>query len=248
MFSYDITLEFSEAIFGVEKEFELSHLETCEVCTGTGGKIGSKMRICSTCGGRGQVMRTEQTPFGLFSQVTLGFWFLCLCWFYLFFFSLFKICICILNQNHKNVMDVMNLWYIWYIPQVVTAKGIFLCLYCIIQLLAPYLLCKNSSMIVWVLCIDIRFLYVQIVVETGKSFLNTVGNALVKDVFVLRKILKLKFLLVLALEAFWGLLERETLGQEGRWFCFTFLISITLFMCKLDIASVYEIEMHERFI
>ncbi|KAG6669503.1 chaperone protein DnaJ isoform X1 [Carya illinoinensis] len=68
---YDITLDFSEAIFGVEKEFELSHLETCEVCAGTGAKIGSKMRICSTCGGRGQVMRTEQTPFGTFSQVSV---------------------------------------------------------------------------------------------------------------------------------------------------------------------------------
>lgn len=66
-----MTLKFSEAIFGAEKEFELSHLETCEVCTGTGAKIGSKMRICSTCGGRGQVMRTEQTPFGLFSQVSV---------------------------------------------------------------------------------------------------------------------------------------------------------------------------------
>ncbi|XP_050286550.1 uncharacterized protein LOC126725728 isoform X1 [Quercus robur] len=68
---YDIILEFSEAIFGSEKEFELSHLETCEVCTGTGAKIGSKKRICSTCGGRGQVMRTEQTPFGMFSQVSV---------------------------------------------------------------------------------------------------------------------------------------------------------------------------------
>ncbi|KAJ9190012.1 hypothetical protein P3X46_001249 [Hevea brasiliensis] len=68
---YDITLEFSEAIFGSEKDFELSHLETCEVCAGTGAKIGSKMRICSTCGGRGQVMRIEQTPFGLFSQVSV---------------------------------------------------------------------------------------------------------------------------------------------------------------------------------
>lgn len=66
---YDVTLEFSAAIFGTEKEFELSHLETCDVCTGTGAKVGSKMRICSTCGGRGQVMRTEQTPFGMFSQV-----------------------------------------------------------------------------------------------------------------------------------------------------------------------------------
>ncbi|GFZ07950.1 molecular chaperone Hsp40/DnaJ family protein [Actinidia rufa] len=68
---YDMTLEFSAAIFGAEKEFELLHLETCEACTGTGAKIGSKMRICSTCGGRGQVMRTEQTPFGLFSQVSV---------------------------------------------------------------------------------------------------------------------------------------------------------------------------------
>ncbi|KAL2534031.1 Molecular chaperone Hsp40/DnaJ family protein [Abeliophyllum distichum] len=68
---YDMTLEFSAAIFGAEKEFELSHLETCEVCDGTGAKVGSKMRICSTCGGRGQVMRTEQTPFGMFSQVSV---------------------------------------------------------------------------------------------------------------------------------------------------------------------------------
>ncbi|KAJ6802708.1 uncharacterized protein M6B38_191160 [Iris pallida] len=68
---YDMILEFSEAIFGAEKEIVLSHLETCDVCTGTGAKIGSKMRICSTCGGRGQVMRTEQTPFGLFSQVSV---------------------------------------------------------------------------------------------------------------------------------------------------------------------------------
>lgn len=68
---YDMVLEFSEAIFGAEKEFELSHLETCEACNGTGAKIGSKMRICSTCGGRGQVMRTEQTPFGMFSQVSV---------------------------------------------------------------------------------------------------------------------------------------------------------------------------------
>ncbi|XP_077237925.1 molecular chaperone Hsp40/DnaJ family protein [Tasmannia lanceolata] len=68
---YDMILEFAEAIFGTEKEFELSHLETCDSCAGTGAKTGSKMRICSTCGGRGQVMRTEQTPFGLFSQVSI---------------------------------------------------------------------------------------------------------------------------------------------------------------------------------
>ncbi|XP_031483755.1 uncharacterized protein LOC116253125 [Nymphaea colorata] len=68
---YDMSLKFSEAIFGADKEFELSHLETCDACNGTGAKIGSKMRVCSTCGGRGQVMRTEETPFGLFSQISV---------------------------------------------------------------------------------------------------------------------------------------------------------------------------------
>ncbi|GJU18252.1 chaperone protein DnaJ [Tanacetum coccineum] len=66
---YDMTLEFTEAIFGAEKEFGVSHLETCDACTGTGAKVGTKMRICSSCGGRGQVMRKEQTPFGMFSKV-----------------------------------------------------------------------------------------------------------------------------------------------------------------------------------
>ncbi|KAL9263433.1 Chaperone protein DnaJ-like protein [Drosera capensis] len=68
---YDMALQFSESIFGAEKVFELSHLEACEICAGTGAKVGSKMKICLTCGGRGQVMRTEQTPFGLFSQVSV---------------------------------------------------------------------------------------------------------------------------------------------------------------------------------
>ncbi|GLJ25310.1 hypothetical protein SUGI_0484490 [Cryptomeria japonica] len=68
---YDATLEFSEVIFGAEKEFEVSHLEKCEVCNGTGAKRGSRPKKCSTCGGRGQVMRTQETPFGLFSQVSI---------------------------------------------------------------------------------------------------------------------------------------------------------------------------------
>ncbi|KAK8955997.1 hypothetical protein KSP40_PGU006921 [Platanthera guangdongensis] len=68
---YDMNLEFSEVISGAEKEIELFRLETCDICAGSGLKIGSKMRTCSTCGGRGQVMRTEQTPFGMFSQVSI---------------------------------------------------------------------------------------------------------------------------------------------------------------------------------
>ena len=49
---------------------------------------------------------------------------------------------------------------------------------------------------------NFRFLYAQIAVEMVKSFLSTVGNALARGVFVLRKILKLKFHLELARAVF----------------------------------------------
>lgn len=64
-----MTLEFTEAIFGTEKEFEAVHLETCGACDGSGAKAGTSRKTCPTCGGMGQVMRTQETPFGTFSQV-----------------------------------------------------------------------------------------------------------------------------------------------------------------------------------
>lgn len=64
-----MTLEFTEAVFGTEKEFEAPHLETCDSCSGSGAKAGSSRKDCSVCGGIGQIMATSQTPFGTFSQV-----------------------------------------------------------------------------------------------------------------------------------------------------------------------------------
>jgi molecular chaperone DnaJ len=68
-YRYDMTLEFKEAIFGTEKEFEAMHLETCSTCSGSGAKSGSSRKGCQTCGGVGQVVQSSQTPFGTFSQV-----------------------------------------------------------------------------------------------------------------------------------------------------------------------------------
>ena len=51
----DIEIEFEEAMFGVEKEIKIDHLETCPSCNGTGAKKGSQPITCPTCGGRGQV-------------------------------------------------------------------------------------------------------------------------------------------------------------------------------------------------
>jgi molecular chaperone DnaJ len=66
----NLKLEFREAIFGGEKEIRIPHLETCEVCSGSGAKPGTRPRSCSTCTGSGQVRRVTRTPFGSFTQVS----------------------------------------------------------------------------------------------------------------------------------------------------------------------------------
>ena len=66
---YDLNIDFKDAIFGQQKEIKIPHLETCEVCTGTGAKKGTGPINCTTCGGSGQVRRATRTPFGNFTQV-----------------------------------------------------------------------------------------------------------------------------------------------------------------------------------
>ncbi|MBD0334516.1 MAG: molecular chaperone DnaJ [Cyanobacteria bacterium Co-bin13] len=66
----DLKLDFKEAVFGGEKEIKISHLETCNTCTGSGAKPGTRPRTCSTCSGTGQVRRATRTPFGSFTQVS----------------------------------------------------------------------------------------------------------------------------------------------------------------------------------
>ena len=65
----DIEIEFEEAVFGLEKEIKIDHLETCKSCNGTGAKAGSKPQVCQTCGGRGTVQQTTRTVLGHFTQI-----------------------------------------------------------------------------------------------------------------------------------------------------------------------------------
>jgi len=60
-YDFEITLE--EAALGCEKEISISKLDRCDACNGSGMEHGSKMRICTTCGGRGQVITSR----GIFS-------------------------------------------------------------------------------------------------------------------------------------------------------------------------------------
>lgn len=66
----DLQLEFEEAVFGIEKEIKIDHLESCKECYGTGAQPGTKPSTCPTCGGQGRVSQVTQTILGSFSQVT----------------------------------------------------------------------------------------------------------------------------------------------------------------------------------
>ncbi|KAJ8769514.1 hypothetical protein K2173_005117 [Erythroxylum novogranatense] len=66
---YNLILTFKEAVFGIEKEIEITRLESCGTCNGSGAKPGTKPSKCSTCGGQGQVVSSARTPLGIFQQV-----------------------------------------------------------------------------------------------------------------------------------------------------------------------------------
>ena len=51
---YDMTLEFEEAVFGVEKEITIRRAENCTDCKGSGAAKGKAPVTCTQCGGRGQ--------------------------------------------------------------------------------------------------------------------------------------------------------------------------------------------------
>lgn len=56
---YDMQISLEEAAAGAEKEIEVSKLEACGVCKGTGAESGSRVVSCPTCGGRGQVVSSR---------------------------------------------------------------------------------------------------------------------------------------------------------------------------------------------
>ncbi|MDT9587550.1 MAG: molecular chaperone DnaJ [Candidatus Arsenophonus melophagi] len=52
---YEITLTLEEAVRGVYKEIRIHTLEKCDLCNGSGAKLGTKAEACSICHGSGQV-------------------------------------------------------------------------------------------------------------------------------------------------------------------------------------------------
>ncbi|NIN64253.1 MAG: molecular chaperone DnaJ [Anaerolineae bacterium] len=67
---YDLTLTFEEAAFGCDKEVEITKLDTCSVCRGTGADPGTDPIRCPQCNGTGEVRRVRQSVFGSFVNVS----------------------------------------------------------------------------------------------------------------------------------------------------------------------------------
>lgn len=63
---YSMEISFEEAAFGVEREINVSRMEVCSKCTGTGAKPGTNASTCQHCNGTGQVQIKQNTPFGQF--------------------------------------------------------------------------------------------------------------------------------------------------------------------------------------
>ncbi|HEX7395535.1 MAG TPA: molecular chaperone DnaJ [Anaerolineaceae bacterium] len=68
--SYTVQLSFEEAVFGVDKEIEITRDEICTTCRGSGAEPGTTPTRCATCGGRGEVRQVRQTFLGSMVQVT----------------------------------------------------------------------------------------------------------------------------------------------------------------------------------
>ena len=64
-----VRVTFEEACFGTEKEIELTLKDECSTCHGTGAKPGTSAETCSKCGGKGQVVFTQQSLFGMVRNV-----------------------------------------------------------------------------------------------------------------------------------------------------------------------------------
>ena len=63
-----VNLSFEEAAFGCKKEINVSRVERCPDCEGSGAAKGTKPETCSVCHGTGQVKRAQRTPLGMFQS------------------------------------------------------------------------------------------------------------------------------------------------------------------------------------
>ncbi len=64
-----VNITFEEAVFGCEKELEITLKDVCTTCDGSGAKPGTQPVTCPKCNGEGQIVYTQQSMFGMVRNV-----------------------------------------------------------------------------------------------------------------------------------------------------------------------------------
>lgn len=64
-----MTIDFLDAIHGVDRVIHVEVDKKCDSCDGTGAYSKSDVETCKTCGGSGHVTRQTRTAFGIMQQV-----------------------------------------------------------------------------------------------------------------------------------------------------------------------------------
>ncbi len=59
-----LSINFEEAVFGVEKTLTLEKKDVCKTCSGLGAEPGTKVVTCPKCHGQGQIVTSRRTIFG----------------------------------------------------------------------------------------------------------------------------------------------------------------------------------------
>ncbi len=64
-----VRITFAESVTGTSKKLEITLKDPCPKCNGTGAKPGTQPETCNKCGGKGQVVYTQQSFFGMVRNV-----------------------------------------------------------------------------------------------------------------------------------------------------------------------------------
>ena len=64
-----VSISLEQAVFGVDKTVEMTLKDECTTCHGTGANPGTSPTTCPKCGGKGQVVYTQQSFFGTVRNV-----------------------------------------------------------------------------------------------------------------------------------------------------------------------------------
>ena len=64
-----VRITFAESVKGTSKKIDIEFKDPCQKCNGTGAKPGTQPETCPKCGGKGQVVYTQQSFLGMVRNV-----------------------------------------------------------------------------------------------------------------------------------------------------------------------------------